>query len=508
MSEKRSAWKSNLGFLLAAVGSAIGLGNIWRFGYMAHEYGGSAFLIPYFTALLVAGIPIMLLEYALGHREKGSPPLSFAKISEGWEWIGWFMPIVAMFGIMLYYSVVIGWCINYFFYSFDLKWGADTESFFFNTFLEISDSPTSFGGIRIPIVTSTLFVWFICWVICYRDVSHGIEKACIIFMPLLFILTLFLVLWSLNLDGAGIAVWEHYLKPDWQKIASWKVWTAAFSQMFFTLSLGFGIMITYASYLPEKTNITKNAFMTSIINCVYSLIAGTIVFATIGFMAKAQGAEFAEVIKSGPQLAFVVYPKAISLLPAFNELFGIMFFLVLVIAGISSGISLIEAFVCAITDKFSFNRKKTVTVVCIIGFLGSTIFTTRSGLLLLDIVDHFITNYGLVAGGILECIIIGWVLKSEVLRKHVNETGTIKVNFIWDILIRYITPGVLLIILFITLKTDLANNYEGYHTDHLLIFGVNWLLISLIVAVVLTFYPWKPEKLKREHLPEEDELLV
>ena len=175
--EDRGSWKSNIGFLLAAIGSAIGLGNIWRFSYLAHQHGGSAFLIPYFIALIVAGIPIMLLEYGLGHREKGSPPLSFARIHSSAEWVGWVMPIVAMFGIMLYYSVIIGWCVNYFFYSFDLKWGADTEHFFFKTFLELSDSPGNFGGIRVPIASATLLVWFLCWVICYREVSHGIEKA-------------------------------------------------------------------------------------------------------------------------------------------------------------------------------------------------------------------------------------------------------------------------------------------------------------------------------------------
>ncbi|MBN1521966.1 MAG: sodium-dependent transporter, partial [Candidatus Aureabacteria bacterium] len=415
-----------------------------------------------------------------------------------------------------------GWCLNYFFYSFDLKWGADTQNFFFNNFLELSDSPTKFGGIRMPIFTTTLFVWFVCWVICYRDVSHGIEKACLVFMPILFGLTIILVIWTLTLDGAPSSIWERYIKPDFSKIIFWStekpfwdikswnfnVWTDAFSQIFFTLSLGFGIMITYASYLPEKTDITKNAYLTSFINCIYSLIAGTIVFGTIGFMAKEQGVEFADVIKSGPQLAFVVYPKAISLLPWLKQVFGAMFFLVLVIAGISSGISLIEAFTCALTDKFSWSRKKTVTIVCFLGFLGSILFTTRSGLLLLDIVDHFATNYGLVAGGILECVIVGWILKAKVLRKHVNGTGGVKINIIWDIAVRYITPLVLVVLLFLSIKTDLSRNYGGYDTDSLLIFGINWMLVCMIAAVALTFYPWRPERLERKHRPEEDELLV
>ncbi len=504
----RTQWKSQTGFLIAAVGSAVGLGNIWRFGYMVHKHGGSSFLIPYFVALIVAGIPIMLLEYGIGHREKGAPPLSFAKISKDWEWVGWFMTIIAMFGIMLYYSVVIGWCVNYLFYSFDLKWGDDTQAFFFSKFLEISDSPGNFGGIRIPILSSTLFVWFLCWAICYRDVSHGIEKACLIFMPLLVVLTLILCIWTLNLDGGFAAIKEHYFKWDISKIRSIDVWRDAFSQIFFTLSLGFGIMITYASYLPKKTDIPRNALLTSIINCIYSLLAGTIVFATIGFMSKTQGVPFGDVMKAGPQLAFTVYPKAISLLPAFNSVFGVIFFLVLVIAGISSGISLIETFACSLTDKFDWSKKKAVSLICILGFLGSIIFTTRSGLLILDIVDHFVTNYGLVIGGIIECFIVGWVLKIYVLEKHINQVSKMKVTKLWGYAIKVITPLILLGILFITLRADLSENYGGYHTDFLFLYGVDWLLISLIIAVAFTFYPWNPEKLKREHLPEDDDLLV
>jgi NSS family neurotransmitter:Na+ symporter len=507
-SQSRAQWKSQVGFLIAAIGSAIGLGNIWRFGYMVHQHGGSAFLIPYFTALIVAGIPIMILEYGVGHREKGAPALSFAKIDLRWEWVGWFMTLVAMFGIMLYYSVVIGWCVNYLFFALDLKWGADTEQFFFSNFLQVSDSPFHLGGIRIPILTATLFVWFICWVICYKDVSHGIEKACIVFMPVLFVLTIILCVWSFTLPGAGKAIWENYIVPDFEKIKKLEVWRDAFSQIFFTLSLGFGIMITYASYLPARTEIPKNAYLTSLVNCIYSLIAGTIVFGTIGFMAHSGGASFDEVIKSGPQLAFTVYPKAISLLPYCNSLFGMIFFLVLVIAGISSGISLVETFACALTDKFDWDKKNAVSGICIAGFAGSIIFTTRAGILILDIVDHFVTSYGLVSGGILECVIVGWILKSEKMRKHINEVSRTGIAFVWDILVRYLTPLILLLILLNTIRSDLGKNYGGYPTDALFLYGIGWILVALIVAVAFTFYPWKPEKLKREHLPEEDELFA
>jgi NSS family neurotransmitter:Na+ symporter len=518
MTQERSSWKSNFGFLLAAVGSAIGLGNVWRFSYMAHQYGGGAFLVPYVVALLVAGIPIMIIEYGLGHRERGASPLCFARVRGQFEWLGWWMPVVAMFGIMLYYSVVIGWAVNYLFYSFNLSWGDDTQTFFFTQFLQLSESPSEFGGVRVPIVFATLFVWVLCWLICFRDIRHGIERASVVFMPVLFILTIIMVLWSLSLHGASDAIWEHYLHADWAKInifsadaavrnEAGKVWAAAFGQIFFTLSLGFGIMITYASYLPAKTDIAKNAYATCLINCFYSFIAGFAVFGVVGFLAQSQGVAFEEAIKGGPQLAFVVYPKAISLLPSMNVLFGVIFFLVLIIAGLTSGVSLIEAFTCAVTDKFDWQRERVVTAICVAGFLGSLVFTTRSGLFLLDIVDHFITNYGLVIGGLLECLIIGWIFKASALRKHINRGGT-RVPVLWDILVRYTTPAILGYLLYLSLTGDLRDNYGDYPTDQLVIFGVGWMLICLIVALGLTFAPWKPAKLKRRHRPEEDQLLV
>lgn len=515
--DHRALWGSKIGFLLAAIGSAIGLGNIWRFSYMAYEYGGGAFLVPYAVALLTAGIPLLILEYALGHREKGSTPLAFARVSKGWEWVGWWLPTFALFGIMLYYSVVIGWCINYLFFSFNLSWGADTQSFFFGDFLQLTSSPFELGGIRIPIALATVFVWFICWVICFREVQHGIEKACMVFMPLLFILTLFLVGWTLTLDGAGAAIREVYLKPDWPAInlfanpRAWKIWGAAYGQIFFTLSLGFGIMVTYASYLPRKTDIVGNALWTAGINCLYSFIAGFAVFGIVGFMAQAKGLPVGDVIKGGPQLAFVVYPEAISQLPfgpAGRAAFGAIFFLVLIMAGLSSGISLIEAFTCSLIDKFEWPRKKVVTAICLLGIAGSLIFTTRAGLLILDIVDHFITNYALVIGGILECALVGWLLKARDARRHINASGGLKLNVIWDVCVRYLTPVVLVAITVRSLVGEMLENYEGYPSDALVLYGMGWMLVTLMAAVVFTFYPWNPSKLAREHRPEDEHLLT
>lgn len=493
---KREQWKSQFGFLLAAVGSAIGLGNIWRFSYMTYTYGGGAFLIPYLAALLTVGIPLLILEFAIGHERIGSAPLAYAKINKNWEWLGWWAVTLVMFGIVLYYMVIIAWCLNFFVLSFNLGWGDDPNSFFFKDFLKVSSAPSEIGQIRTPIFIALLIVWFINWFIVNRGVQRGIELANKIFMPLLFLLTAVLVFWSLTLEGAMEGV-KAYLTPDFSKLNDPKIWIDAYSQIFFTLSLGFGIMIVYASYLPEKTNISRNAILVALINSGYSLFAGFAVFSVLGFMAVSQGKPLSEVVSQSIGLAFVAYPKALSLMPGGN-FFGAIFFLCLVVAGISSSISIIEAFTSAMVDKFGIRRKPLITVVCILGFLGSIIFTTQAGLLWLDIVDHFLTRYGLLVIGIFECILVGWFFRLKVLRNHINKISTIKLGLWWEILIKYFVPLVLGIILVGDLYNELRKPYEGYTWTSLILIGTNWVLLTLLAAFVIASRPWKTGHLTRQ----------
>jgi NSS family neurotransmitter:Na+ symporter len=493
---ERQQWGSRIGFLLAAIGSAVGLGNIWRFSYMAYENGGGAFLIPYIIAFLLAGVPLMILEYALGHREKASPPLAFARIKPLWESLGWWMPVVTFFGINLFYTVIVGWCMNYFVFSFDLSWGSQTEQFFQEEFLQISSSPFDIGNIVLPILVGTAFTWLLCWIICFRKISSGIEKASMIFMPILFLLTLVLVAWSVQLEGAWEAIKKHYLSFDFSKIdigtaSGRKVWVDAFGQIFFSLGLGFGVIATYSSYLPRKTNIISGALTICSVNCLYSFIAGFAVFGTIGYMSSVNGIPFEEAIKGGTGLAFVVYPEAINQLPAFNKLFGAVFFLILIVAGLSSAISLTETLTCSISDKFNVNRGRITTLFCVIGFLGSLIFTTQGGIMILDIVDHFIGNYALIIGGIAECLLVGWILTSIKMRRHIDEVGTQKLWPIWDIAIRYITPSILFIILGVGLFNEIKAPYEGYEMRALIIIGVGALLLTYTIAFILSRFSWK-----------------
>jgi len=488
---KREQWKSQLGFLLAAVGSAIGLGNIWRFSYMAYSHGGGAFLIPYLTALFTAGIPLLILEFGMGHERIGSAPLACAKIRRNWEWLGWWAVVLVMFGIELYYTTIISWCLNFFILSLNFGWGEDTNAFFFKEFLAMSEKPSQLGQIRTPIFFGLTIVWFLNWLIIYRGIQKGVELANKIFMPLLFALTALLVFWSLTLEGATDGI-KAYLTPDFSKLSSPQVWIDAYSQIFFTLSLGFGIMIAYASYLPKKSDITRNSILTGLINSGYSLFAGFAVFAVLGFMANSQQKPISEVVSQSIGLAFVAYPKAVSIMPG-GEIFGAIFFLCLFVAGLSSSISIIEAFTSAIIDKFGMSRKSVVTPVCVIGFAGSIVFASQAGIHWLDILDHFLTHYGLVVIGLFECILVGWLFKLDVLKKHINKISSIKLGIWWDMLIKYFVPLVLGTILIGDVWGELKKPYGGYSWTSLILIGRDWLLLTLITGFIISSRPWKTD---------------
>jgi NSS family neurotransmitter:Na+ symporter len=300
-----------------------------------------------------------------------------------------------------------------------------------------------------------------------------------------------MVFWSLTLEGAVEGL-KAYLTPDFSKLSDPRVWIDAYSQIFFSLSLGFGIMIAYASYLPEKANITRSAILTAVLDSGYAIFAGFAVFSVLGFMAASQGRPISEVVTQSIGLAFVAYPKAVSLMPAGN-IFGAIFFLCLVVAGVSSSISIFEAFTAAALDKFGMRRKPFITVVAVLGFLGSTIFATQAGLLWLDIVDHFLTHYGLVVVGILECVIVGWFFRLKMLRNHINRISSVKLGPWWDVLIKYFVPLMLAVILAGDLYNELKEPYGGYSWTSLILIGRDWVLITLVAAFWLAARPWRTE---------------
>ncbi len=471
---KREQWGSRAGFILAAVGSAIGLGNIWRFPYMAYENGGGAFFIPYIFALITAGIPFMILEFSMGQKHRGSAPATLAKISSKFEWLGWFQVGVAA-TIAVYYVAVIGWAISYFGMSFTQSWGTDTNAFFFSEYLALGDnSPTNLGNIQWGIAGTMTLAWVITYAAIVGGVKSGIERASKIMMPILFIMVLILIGRMIVLPGALDGV-NYMFEPDFSKIWDVKVWAAAYGQIFFTLSIGFAIMLAYSSYLPEKSDITNNAFMTVLINCGFSILAGIMIFSVLGYMAQEQGKELTQVVSAGVGLAFVTLPAAINLLPA-PYIFGPLLFLALVVAGLSSHISIMEAVTSSVIDKLKWSRKKAANWVIGVGFILSMAFATNGGLLLLDLVDHFANNIGIMASCLVEIVLMTWLLKISDVRKYVNEISDFSVGVWFDICLRFITPVILAIIVATKLMALFTEGYGGYDLT------LGWVIIGALLV--------------------------
>ncbi|KII79676.1 sodium-dependent transporter [Vibrio renipiscarius] len=473
---KREQWGSRAGFILAAVGSAIGLGNIWRFPYMAYENGGGAFFIPYLFAMITAGIPFMILEFSMGQKYRGSAPKTLSKIHAKFEWLGWFQVGVAAV-IAVYYVAVIGWAISYFGMSFTQSWGSDTNAFFFSEYLKLGgdNSPTALGSIQWNIAGAMLLAWAVTYAAIVGGVKAGIERASKIMMPILFIMVILLIGRMIFLPGALDGV-NYMFEPDFSKIWDVKVWAAAYGQIFFTLSIGFAIMLAYSSYLPEKSDITNNAFMTVLINCGFSILAGIMIFSVLGYMAQEQGKPITEVVSAGVGLAFVTLPAAINLLPA-PYILGPLFFFALVVAGLSSHISIMEAVTSAIIDKLNWSRKKAANVVIGTGVVVSMAFATNGGLLLLDLVDHFANNIGIMFGGLVEIVLMAWLLnKVPSVREYVNSTSDFTIGQWFDVCLRFITPVMLAVILATKVQELFTEGYGGYDLT------LGWIIMGALLV--------------------------
>lgn len=482
--EKRPQWGTRAGFILAAAGSAIGLGNIWRFPAVAYENGGGAFFLPYLFALLTAGIPILIMEFTIGHKYRASAPRSLGKINRSFTGIGWWQLAIS-FVISVYYAAVIAWALSYAIFSLNLRWGDDTEGFLYGSYLNLADTPGQFGGLVPGVLIPLMIIWPVTLFVLHRGVRKGIEVANKFMLPALIVLFSILVIRAVTLDGAATGL-NAFFKPNWDSILDGKVWVAAYSQIFFSLSIGFAIMVTYSSYLSRKSDITNNAFITGFANSGFELLAGIGVFSILGFMAMQQGVEVSEVVSGGVGLAFVVFPQIINQLPALNGLFGFLFFGSLMLAGFTSLISIVETFVAGVEEKFKVTRTRAVLLGGGLAAIISILFSSRGGLYFLDVVDYFINNFGVALAGLIEVIAIAWIARQlKDLQDHANAISDIKIGLWWRICLGLITPVVLGYMMFDNFRTNLKENYEGYATWFLSVYG--WGIVAAVIVVGIIF---------------------
>jgi NSS family neurotransmitter:Na+ symporter len=491
--DNRPQWGTRAGFILAAVGSAIGLGNIWRFPGVAYENGGGSFFIPYLFALLTAGIPLLVMEFTIGHKYRGSAPLSYARLSKKFEWLGWWQVGIA-FVISTYYSVIIAWAVSYSGFSLNLSWGKDTQTFLFSDYLQAA-APGELGGFAPGVLLPLFIVWVVTLGVLFAGVKKGIELANKIFIPTLVVLFLIIVIRALTLEGAGQGL-EAFFKPNWDMIFNGKVWVAAYGQIFFSLSIAFAIMVTYSSYLPKKSDITNNAFITGFGNSAFELLAGIGVFSALGFMAMQQGVPVNEVVSKGIGLAFIVFPQIINEFPAFNELFGFLFFASLTLAGLTSLISIVETFVAGVQDKFNVSRTKAVLFGGGVSALISLLFATRGGINFLDVADEFINSFGVALAGLVEVVVVIWILKQATdLQKHANQISDIQLGAWWKVCLGFITP---IVLGYMMVDKFRAEPYGGGAYSSEFLFYSGWLVAAgaLLAGIIFSFISWKKDTIE------------
>lgn len=488
--DNRGQWESRTSFVLAAIGSAIGLGNIWRFPYICANNGGGAFLVAFLVALATAGIPILIMELSMGHKFQKAASGTMASIKPKFEILGWIVVGIA-FIITTYYAAVMSWAFKYLWDAFSLAWGENTSDFFYKDTLGLTSGPLDFGGIKISLLIGLVLTW-ISIVACIWKGPETVGKVvyATVFIP--WIILIILVIRGVTLEGASVGL-LYYLKPTFSKLLEGKVWLAAYTQVFFSLSIGFAIMFAYGSYLPKKTELVTNAYIVALGDSLTAFFGGLAVFGALGYLSTQTGTPITELKASGPGLAFVVYPMIINQLPMLNTLFGVLFFLMLLTLGIDSAFSLVEGVAAAIRDKFGWSHKATNIGTAAVGFVFGLLFISGAGLYWLDIIDYFMNFFGLALACLIECIVIGWIFKTTNVIKHVNAMPGFKIGKVWEIMIKFVAPAILFALLLTEIIARIKAPYEGYPRAAELMGASVMFVIIPVAAFIIANAKAKPE---------------
>lgn len=480
----RERWGGRTAFIVAAISSAIGLGNIWRFPGVAYENGGGAFLIPYIVAFITAGLPILFLDYAIGHRYKAAPPLAFRRMKRRLEPLGWWQVLVCYL-ITTYYAVVIAWAAAYVFFSGNLAWGEDAVTFFTVDFLRASDPGFSLDFAP-GVLAALIAIWILATVVLSLGLRRGLEIANKVTLPTLVVLFVTIVAYGLTLDGAIDGV-NAFFTPDWEALTHPGVWIAAYGHIFFSFSVAFGIMLTYSSYLKRKADLAGSGLVVAFANCSFEILAGIGVFATLGFLAFTAGTPINELEGiTGVGLAFMTFPTLLSQMPGGNVI-GVLFFLSLVFAGFTSLLSLMQVVTGALQDKTGASpRRAGIIVGLLTGIPSILLYATTNGLNALDVVDAFVNNIGVVTSAVLMLVFVCLIGRmAPPLGAHLNAVSSFPTGRTWRLFVTWITPAVLVVILVRGAVDYAVNGYAEYPAWFLGVYG--WGAIALVAALSFAF---------------------
>ncbi|GEN54820.1 sodium-dependent transporter [Halobacillus faecis] len=435
----REQWGTKLGFMLAAMGSAVGLGNIWRFSFVAGNNGGGAFLILYLLFVLLIGVPLLLTEVSIGRKAESDVVGSFQKLAPKTPWfLTGFFGIASAFLILGFYAVVAGWAIFYF-------WNYINGSFFTSPEVGYDGAFGQFiSHSWHPIAWTALFM-ILTIVIVLSGVKKGIEAANKIFMPLLAIILLGLAAFSLSLDGASEGL-KFLFQPDWTAFSNPSIYIAALGQAFFSLSLGMGAMLTYGSYLKKENKLPSATLGIGIMDTFFAVISGVVIFPAV----------FAFGIdpSSGPPLVFITLPSIFEQMP-FGGIIGLVFFFALILASLSSSVSILEVPTAYFMRAFGWTRFATSVLVgsimFVLGIGVSLGFGLWSGvtpigdLNILDSMDYIASNILLPLGGLSMALLVGWYFKkSEALEATDMKNGLI--GNVWFTIVKFIAPVMIIVI--------------------------------------------------------------
>lgn len=447
MEQKRNTFSSGLGFVLAAAGSAVGLGNIWRFPYLAAKYGGGIFLLIYILLVFTFGYALMVAENAIGRRSGKSSLNAFSTLNKKWGFLGIIATVIPCI-ILPYYNVIGGWIVKYFFEYFqgmllDLyyavkgvtagaSYGAANAALD-TYFTDMLASPTTL------IIAQTIFTLFISLVL-LKGVQKGVEKVSTVLMPILIVLAIIVAVYSITLPGAIEGV-KYFFIPNFNNFSVTGV-LAAMGQMFYSLSLAMGIMIAYGSYMPKNTSLEKNVSHIELFDTLIAVLAGLMIIPAVFAFDKDQ-------LTSGPGLMFVTIPKVFNTMPLSN-IIGVLFFFLVFAAAITSAISIMETIVACICDHFKLSRTKAVITVSIISWCISCLpalgYNVLSGVRffgkfdILDFMD-FITNSVLMPiCALITCFFVTFGIGTKVIEDEVLLCGEFKRKALFKVMIKYIAP--------------------------------------------------------------------
>ena len=447
MGKKRSGFTGGLGFVFATAGSAVGLGNLWRFPYLAAKYGGGIFLLCYIILAMTFGLALMITEIAIGRKTGKSAIEAYGALNKKWDFLGKISSVVPMI-ILPYYCVIGGWVIKYFFVFVTGQGHAAAGEGYFEGFISQATE---------PIVWLLIYIAFTA-VVVMLGVEKGIEKFSKVLMPVLVVLSIGIAIYTVTLDGAGAGV-KYYFMPDFSKFSVMTV-LAALGQLFYSMSISMGILITYGSYMPKETSIEKSAHQIEIFDSGIAIIAGLMIVPSVFVFTGGDEA----MLQKGAGLMFEMLPKIFDTIPLGN-IIGVVFFLLVFFAALTSSISLMETVVSIIQDKFGLKRKTVCLIVvagCILlalpSSLGYGIWDSVKifGLSFLDFFDFVSNSVIMPIVAILTCIFVGYVIKPKTLIDEIAISKKFKSEKLYIVIIKYIAPFCILAILISSVLNSLG----------------------------------------------------